>query len=47
MSVNEDNGIVTGNGNLDRESDYVKNNTYTIIMMVIDDGKFGSGILTS
>ncbi|XP_018412842.1 PREDICTED: blastomere cadherin-like [Nanorana parkeri] len=38
VSVNEDTGIVTGNGNLDRESDYVKNNTYTIIMMVIDDG---------
>ncbi|XP_040185591.1 EP-cadherin-like [Rana temporaria] len=38
VSVNEDTGIVTGNGNLDRESEYVKNNTYTIIMMVIDDG---------
>ncbi|PIO24846.1 hypothetical protein AB205_0151140, partial [Aquarana catesbeiana] len=38
VSVNGDTGIVTGNGNLDRESEYVKNNTYTIIMMVIDDG---------
>ncbi|XP_072278680.1 EP-cadherin-like [Pyxicephalus adspersus] len=38
ISVNEDTGIVTSNGNLDRESEYVKNNTYTVIMMVIDDG---------
>ncbi|KAM5138145.1 EP-cadherin-like [Mantella aurantiaca] len=38
VSVNEETGIVTSNGNLDRESEYVKNNTYTIIMMVIDDG---------
>ncbi|XP_068116598.1 EP-cadherin-like [Hyperolius riggenbachi] len=38
VTVNEDTGIVTSNGNLDRESDYVRNNTYTIIVMVIDDG---------
>ncbi|CAI9613526.1 unnamed protein product [Staurois parvus] len=38
VSVNEDTGIITSNGNLDRESEYVKNNTYMIILMVIDDG---------
>ncbi|KAM4722172.1 blastomere cadherin-like [Rhinophrynus dorsalis] len=38
LSVNKDTGIVTGNGNLDRESEYVKNNTYTVIMLVTDDG---------
>ncbi|KAG9474961.1 blastomere cadherin-like [Eleutherodactylus coqui] len=38
VSVNEDTGIVTGNGNLDRESEFVKNNNYTIIVMVVDDG---------
>lgn len=38
VTVNEDTGIVTGNGNLDRESEFVKNNNYTIIVMVIDDG---------
>ncbi|XP_075045189.1 EP-cadherin-like [Mixophyes fleayi] len=44
VSVNEDNGVVTGNGNLDRESEFVKNNKYTVIMMVIDDGiPFGTG----
>ncbi|KAG8437530.1 hypothetical protein GDO86_008295 [Hymenochirus boettgeri] len=38
LSVNKDTGIVTGNGNLDRESEYVKNNTYMVIMLVSDDG---------
>ncbi|XP_075694665.1 EP-cadherin-like [Rhinoderma darwinii] len=38
VTVNEETGIVTGNGNLDRESEFVKNNNYTIIVMVIDDG---------
>nr|AAH68940.1 Xb-cad protein [Xenopus laevis] len=38
LTINKDNGIVTGNGNLDRESEYVKNNTYTVIMLVTDDG---------
>ncbi|KAM4017828.1 EP-cadherin-like isoform 2-T2 [Anomaloglossus baeobatrachus] len=38
VSVNEETGIVTGNGNLDRESEFVKNNNYTIIVMVVDDG---------
>ncbi|XP_063801993.1 EP-cadherin-like [Pseudophryne corroboree] len=38
VSVNEDTGIVTGNGNLDRESEFVKNNNYTVIVMVTDDG---------
>ncbi|KAM9302022.1 LOW QUALITY PROTEIN: uncharacterized protein PAF06_015271 [Gastrophryne carolinensis] len=37
ITVSEETGIVS-NGNLDRESGFVKNNTYTIIMMVIDDG---------
>ncbi|XP_069822186.1 EP-cadherin-like [Dendropsophus ebraccatus] len=38
VTINEDTGIVTGNGNLDRESEFVKNNNYTIIVMVVDDG---------
>ncbi|XP_040265661.1 EP-cadherin-like [Bufo bufo] len=38
VTINEETGIVTGNGNLDRESEFVKNNNYTIIVMVIDDG---------
>ncbi|XP_073440146.1 EP-cadherin-like [Dendrobates tinctorius] len=38
VTVNEETGIVTGNGNLDRESEFVKNNNYTIIVMVVDDG---------
>ncbi|KAM8946593.1 blastomere cadherin-like [Pelodytes ibericus] len=38
LAVNKDTGIVTGNGNLDRESEYVKNNTYTVIVLVMDDG---------
>ncbi|CAH2323958.1 blastomere cadherin [Pelobates cultripes] len=38
LSVNPNTGIVTGNGNLDRESEYVKNNTYTVIVLVTDDG---------
>ncbi|XP_053304540.1 blastomere cadherin-like [Spea bombifrons] len=38
LSINKDTGIITGNGNLDRESEYVKNNTYTVIVLVSDDG---------
>ncbi|KAG8562960.1 hypothetical protein GDO81_015881 [Engystomops pustulosus] len=38
VTIGEDTGIVTGNGNLDRESEFVKNNNYTIIVMVVDDG---------
>uniref|UniRef100_A0A8C5QZ91 Cadherin 1 n=1 Tax=Leptobrachium leishanense TaxID=445787 RepID=A0A8C5QZ91_9ANUR len=38
LAVNPNTGIVTGKGNLDRESEYVKNNTYTVIMLVTDDG---------
>ncbi|XP_053555384.1 blastomere cadherin [Bombina bombina] len=38
LSVNKGTGIVTGNGNLDRESEYVKNNTYIAIVLVSDDG---------
>ncbi|OCT84484.1 cadherin-1-like [Xenopus laevis] len=38
LSVNPDNGIVTGNGNLDRESNFVMNNTYKVIILAVDNG---------
>ncbi|KAE8608682.1 hypothetical protein XENTR_v10011567 [Xenopus tropicalis] len=38
VSVNRDNGIVTGNGNLDRESKFVLNNTYKVIILAADSG---------
>ncbi|KAG8437531.1 hypothetical protein GDO86_008296 [Hymenochirus boettgeri] len=38
VSVNKDNGIITGNGNLDRESIYVRNNTYKVIILATDNG---------
>ncbi|NP_001165703.1 cadherin-1 precursor [Xenopus laevis] len=38
VSVNKDNGIVTGNGNLDRESKFVLNNTYKVIILAADSG---------
>ncbi|XP_068116604.1 cadherin-1-like isoform X2 [Hyperolius riggenbachi] len=38
LSVNPENGIITGNGQLDRESIFVKNNAYTAIILAIDDG---------
>ncbi|KAM4612466.1 blastomere cadherin-like [Discoglossus pictus] len=49
LSINKETGIVTGNGNLDRESEYVKNNTYVAIVLVMDDGiptGTGTGTLT-
>ncbi|XP_056381932.1 cadherin-1 isoform X2 [Hyla sarda] len=39
LSVNPENGIITGNGQLDRESMYVKNNTYKAIILAVDNGK--------
>ncbi|KAM3919449.1 cadherin-1-like [Leptodactylus fuscus] len=38
LSVNPENGIITGNGQLDRESVYVKNNTYKAIILAVDNG---------
>ncbi|KAM8945962.1 cadherin-1-like [Pelodytes ibericus] len=48
LSVNKENGIITGNGNLDRESIYVKNNTYQAIILAVDNGipiRTGTGTL--
>ncbi|XP_040266682.1 cadherin-1 [Bufo bufo] len=38
LSVNPENGIITGNGQLDRESMFVKNNTYRAIILGVDSG---------
>ncbi|KAM4017829.1 cadherin-1-like isoform 1-T3 [Anomaloglossus baeobatrachus] len=38
LSVNPENGIITGNGQLDRESMFVKNNTYKAIILAVDNG---------
>ncbi|CAN2389418.1 Cadherins are calcium-dependent cell adhesion proteins [Pristimantis euphronides] len=38
LSVNPENGIITGNGQLDRESVLVKNNTYKAIILAVDSG---------
>ncbi|XP_063293856.1 cadherin-1-like [Pelobates fuscus] len=38
LSVNKDNGIITGNGQLDRESFYVQNNVYKAIILAVDSG---------
>ncbi|KAM4722171.1 cadherin-1-like [Rhinophrynus dorsalis] len=38
ISVNKENGIITGNGNLDRESKFVQNNTYKVIILAVDNG---------
>ncbi|XP_077144602.1 cadherin-1-like [Ranitomeya variabilis] len=38
LSVNPENGIITGNGQLDRESIFVKNNTYKAIILAVDNG---------
>ncbi|PIO14798.1 hypothetical protein AB205_0026510 [Aquarana catesbeiana] len=38
LSVNPDNGIITGNGQLDRESVFVKNNIYRAIILAVDNG---------
>ncbi|XP_069822187.1 cadherin-1-like [Dendropsophus ebraccatus] len=38
LSVNPENGIITGNGQLDRESMYVKNNMYKAIILAVDNG---------
>ncbi|XP_040185592.1 cadherin-1-like [Rana temporaria] len=38
LSVNPDNGIITGNGQLDRESVFVKDNIYKAIVLAVDNG---------
>ncbi|XP_040185593.1 cadherin-1-like [Rana temporaria] len=38
LSVNPDNGIITVNGQLDRESVFVKNNIYKAIVLAVDNG---------
>ncbi|XP_018412821.1 PREDICTED: cadherin-1-like [Nanorana parkeri] len=38
LTVNPENGIITGNGQLDRESIFVKNNTYRAIILAVDNG---------
>ncbi|XP_053304542.1 cadherin-1-like isoform X2 [Spea bombifrons] len=38
LSVNKDNGIITGNGHLDRESMYVQNDIYKAIILAVDSG---------
>ncbi|XP_075045190.1 cadherin-1-like [Mixophyes fleayi] len=38
LTVNPENGIITGNGQLDRESMFVKNNTYKAIILAVDNG---------
>ncbi|XP_075432622.1 blastomere cadherin-like [Ascaphus truei] len=38
LSINKETGIVTSNRKLDRESEFVKNNTYVVIILVTDDG---------
>ncbi|XP_075694659.1 cadherin-1-like [Rhinoderma darwinii] len=38
LSVNPENGIITGNGQLDRESMFVKNNVYKAIILAVDNG---------
>ncbi|KAM5137797.1 cadherin-1-like [Mantella aurantiaca] len=38
LTVNPENGIITGNGQLDRESIFVKNNIYKAIILAADNG---------
>ncbi|XP_077306692.1 cadherin-1-like [Lithobates pipiens] len=38
LSVNPDNGIITGNGQLDRESVFVKDDIYRAIILAVDNG---------
>nr|DBA16893.1 TPA: hypothetical protein GDO54_002420 [Pyxicephalus adspersus] len=38
LSVNPENGIITGNGQLDRESVFVKDNIYKAIILAVDNG---------
>ncbi|KAM4612465.1 cadherin-1-like [Discoglossus pictus] len=38
LTVNKDNGIITGNGQLDRESVFVQNSTYKAIILATDSG---------
>nr|XP_033799115.1 cadherin-3 [Geotrypetes seraphini] len=48
LVINPETGIVTGKGNLDRESHFVKNSTYSAIILAVDNGSppaTGSGTL--
>ncbi|XP_078506547.1 cadherin-like protein 26 [Lissotriton helveticus] len=38
ISVDEHTGVITSKTSVDRESDYVINNTYTAILLAVDDG---------
>ncbi|XP_075433329.1 cadherin-1-like [Ascaphus truei] len=38
LSVDKDNGIITGKGNLDRESQFVQNGNYKAIILAVDNG---------
>uniref|UniRef100_A0A8C8RYQ0 Cadherin domain-containing protein n=1 Tax=Pelusios castaneus TaxID=367368 RepID=A0A8C8RYQ0_9SAUR len=38
LAIHQENGIVTARDHLDRESVFVKNNTYTAIVLAVDDG---------
>ncbi|XP_030060501.1 B-cadherin [Microcaecilia unicolor] len=48
LFINPETGLVTGKGNLDRESHFVKNSTYRAIILAMDNGSppaTGSGTL--
>ncbi|XP_029464184.1 B-cadherin-like [Rhinatrema bivittatum] len=38
LAINPETGIITGKGNLDRESHFVKNSTYTSLILATDNG---------
>uniref|UniRef100_A0A8B9G5H6 Cadherin domain-containing protein n=1 Tax=Amazona collaria TaxID=241587 RepID=A0A8B9G5H6_9PSIT len=38
LAVNPETGLVTAQGHLDRESPFVKNSTYTAVLLAVDDG---------
>ncbi|XP_063819212.1 cadherin-like protein 26 [Pseudophryne corroboree] len=38
LSINEDTGVITTKGELDRESDYVKKSNYVVKILAVDDG---------
>lgn len=38
LAIDPENGIVSANGDLDRESDFAKNGTYVALVLAVDDG---------